>query len=87
MFLSELFFTIMVLVLNLNINFFQNNFIGIFIINILILALTYLILKNKYIDNIFNNIVKWCGNNKVIKVVAVCIIAELTMFFLIYQNS
>lgn len=83
---SEMVYTIIFKLLKIDFTIFQNNFIGIIVINLLILILICLILKNKFINNLFSNIVKWCSNSRVVKVVLICIIAEITMFFLIYQN-
>lgn len=82
----EMIYTVLFVFFKIDFSIFQNNFIGIIIINILILILTCLILNCKYVNNLFCSIVKWCSNNKMLRVILMCIVAELTMFFLIYQN-
>lgn len=82
----EMIYTIIFVILKIDFSIFQNNLIGIFTINMSILILTCLILNNKRINSLFGSIVKWYSKNKVVKVVLICIIAEITMFFLIYQN-
>lgn len=83
---SEMIYTFLFKILRVDFTILQNNFIGIITINLLILILICLTLKNKFVNNLFSNIVKWCNNSKVIRVVLICIIAEITMFYLIYQN-
>lgn len=83
--ISEMIFTIMVVVANLNPIFFRATFLCIIIINLLIILLVYLIFNIKVIKNVFSNIVCW-SDNKSIKAIISCILAEIILALLAYQN-
>lgn len=83
---SEMIYTILFITLKIDLLFFTNNIFGIIIINILILLLTYIIINNKFVNNTFANIINWYKDNKIVEAILLCVISELTIFFLIYQN-
>ncbi len=68
------------------IDFVTKDFIGIIISNVIILLLVLIMIKLKFIRNIFRRIVKWYDGSKLINIILLIIVAFSLIAFFTYQN-
>lgn len=81
-----LFAIIFVMLLNVNQEFIQNNYIGILFANISILMIVLCFIQVPFIKKIITKIIEWYTNQKFINNVVLIILGLLMMFFFILYN-
>lgn len=81
-----IFSTIMIVLLGFDQLFFQDNFFGILIANLLIISICYVFHRIKIISNLEKNIIDWYEEKNLFNAIFICVLAEITMYALSYQN-
>lgn len=85
--IGEMIFAILFVgILNLNQEFIQTNFIGILGTNIIILLLSILLIKIKFISQKISNIIEWYRSNEIVINIILIAFGIMIIFFFIFNN-